>query len=228
VFRRDATGAERWWEEKMSSKYRLLTLRVLGAAATLLFVVGLSASKAQAQLVTFLDTVFTGGSEQEAPRRGVIDSTVPNFMGPGRGLADDGNEFFFLTDPTHFDVEVPMPVGGTASKFFVTVECLDSEDVGFSSATGFRFDVLRDGFTTGITCNATGPATGAAPHNVSCSDSTHTAGFDEGENLSIRVEGLPQPAIPVVLGIAPFDGVSPPDGDSCRVSGWSLDYAATF
>jgi hypothetical protein len=220
----------------MSSTYRGLILRFLGAALTLVLVVGISAPKAQAQLVTFLDTVFTGGSEQEganvyatgvlADCHGVIDSTLPNFMGPGRGLEDDCNNDGFSSPPSHFDVEVPMPVGGTANKFFVTVECHDSADVGFSSGTGFRFDVLKNGFTTGITCTAAGPAGAAAPHGVSCSDTTHTAAFGEGDNLSIRVEGVPQPlAGPVCLTID--ECAAPPDNDECRVSGWSLDYNAT-
>jgi hypothetical protein len=223
----------------MSSTYRGLVLRLLGAAATLLLVVGISASRAQAQLVTFLDTVFTGGSEQEPLKQGVIDSITPNFMGPGRGLENDGNNDGFSSPPSHFDVEVPMPVGGTASKFFATVECkcgplvgapvglkpiivecLSSGDIG--AGADFRFDVLKNGALTGITCKAFGPVSTAEPHSVSCSDVAHKVVFSEGDNLSIRVEGEPQPAD----GPLSFE-ILPPVNDDCRVSGWSLDYNAT-
>ena len=68
----------------------------------------------------------------------------------------------------------PMAVSGTLSNFHVGV------DGGTAAGKNWILTVRKNGANTSVTCTVVGPAT-------TCSDSTHTASFNAGEDLSISI-----------------------------------------
>ncbi len=183
---------------------RFPMLGLLGATALMLL--AFAVVPARSMGATFNHTVITGGSEQDGCH-GVLDNSVINYMGPGRGLEDDCNEKF-SSPPSHSDVEVPMAVAGTAGHLQVLIQCNDASDL--PSGTSFEFEVEKGGVDTLLGCTVIPPLSGDIAHNGSCHDDIHFASFSAGDKLSVKIS-------PASIG--------GPDNDDCRVAGWSLIYS---
>ena len=192
----------------MSSKYRLLKLESLGAMAALAFVFAIThPATSRADVTIFNSSVLTGGSSQEGTgdnSKGALDNFQLDYMGPGRGLENTDNEQF-SSPPSHFDVEVPMPIKGRAGRLHVRVECIDTD--ALPDGTSFEFDVEKNGVDTALACTALGTGSTLA----TCQDDVHTVPFLRDDKLSVKVS--PQP----------IDG---PEDEECRVAGWTVSYTS--
>jgi|ERR1700722_251435 len=141
-----------------------------------------------------------------------LDSDEIDFMGPGRILEDDCNALEPDFKPRAADVQMPLTTTGHIHNLNVSVVCQDSTDLG-SGEWIFTVDNAPSGSSipsqTAVTCPVKSLVGTAAPFIGTCQDTTHSAAFNPGDQLSIEITPSP---------------MGGPNDDSCVVNGAVVEF----
>ncbi len=141
-----------------------------------------------------------------------LDSSVTDFMGPGRILEDDCNALEPDFTPRAADVQMPVTRAGHVSNLSVRVVCQNATDLA-SGEWIFTVDDTPSGSSTNshtaVTCAVSSLAGSVAPFIGTCQDTTDIAAFGAGDQISIEATASPQ-------------GVT--NDDSCVVSGAVVEF----
>jgi hypothetical protein len=119
-----------------------------------------------------------------------LDSDKPDFMGPGRILEDDCNALNSDFTPRAADVQMPLTRMGQISNLRVSVVCQNSTDLS-SGQWIFTVENTPNGSSaavaTSVTCPVNSLVGASAPFIGTCQDTTHSAMFNAGDQLSIQI-----------------------------------------
>lgn len=143
-----------------------------------------------------------------------LDSSVTDFMGPGRILEDDCNALEPDFVPRAADVQMPLTRAGHIENLHVTVVCQNLTDLPSGQGWTFTVEDTPNGSSTPtastVQCTVVGPPTGTtAPFIKACNDTTDVAAFSAGDQLSIEITPSPSGG---------------PNDDSCVVSGAAVEF----